>query len=220
MAKLGFYISGKSGRLKKFIEQADRTICESIKIVISEYNIESGLREVLEKKDIAYKVFDYKMLGSTNSERNSELSAILLRELSENKIDYCFSFGSHILSGKLLVEYCNRIINFHPSLLPMYPGMNAVDKAVNDSRSLLLVGNTAHFIDEGVDSGPIIMQSVIPMQAFGDTEDYSVILDLQIDMLNQIIEIINKDCISIQDGRVRIKNADYSRSAIFPLWKQ
>lgn len=220
MAKFGFYISGKSGRLKKFIEQADRTICESIEIVISEYNIESGLRELLEKKDITYKVFDYKMLGSTNSERNSELSDILLRELSENKIDYCFSFGSHILSGKLLVEYCNRIINFHPSLLPLYPGMKAVDKAVNDSRSLLLIGNTAHFIDEGVDSGPIIMQSVIPMQAFDDTKDYNVILDLQIDMLNQIVEIIDKDCLLIQDGKVRIKNADYSRSAIFPLWEQ
>lgn len=220
MAKYGFYISGKSGRLKKFIEQADRTICEAIKIVISEYDIESGLRELLEKNDIAYKVFDYKMLGSTNSERNSELSDILLRELSENKIDYCFSFGSHILSGKLLVEYCNRIINFHPSLLPLYPGMKAVDKAVNDSRSLLLIGNTAHFIDAGVDSGPIIMQSVIPIQAFDDTKDYNVILDLQIDMLNQIVEIIDNDCLLIQDGKVRIKNADYSRSAIFPLWEQ
>ncbi len=48
-----------------------------------------------------------------------------------------------------------------------------------------------NIVDKGVDTGPIIMQSVIPLQAFSDTnDDYDVILDLQITMLNQIIEIL------------------------------
>lgn len=96
--------------------------------------------------------------------KNLELSNNLLQVLREYEIDYCFSFGAHILKGKLLEEYENRIINFHPSLLPAYPGIKSIDRAIADKVNLL--GNTVHFIDAGMDTGPIIMQSVIPSVAF------------------------------------------------------
>ena len=77
--------------------------------------------------------------------------------------------------GKLLEAYRNKIINFHPSLLPSYPGLNAIDKAIEGNS--LLLGNTAHFIDEKVDTGPIIMQSILPISLFNHYED---VLSLQI----------------------------------------
>lgn len=218
MSYYGFYISGKSERLKKFLIQTDRKKLDAIKIIVSEYEIESKLKQLLEKENITYKIVDYRALGSTNVDRNMELSNILLRELEFYKIDYCFSFGKHILSGELLKKYKNRIINFHPSLLPMYPGRNAIDQAVNDGKALL-IGNTAHFIDEGIDSGPIIMQSVIPIQAFTETEDYDVVLDLQIGMLNQLMEIIDDGSLLEVDGGIHIKDADYAKGITFPVWK-
>ncbi len=220
MSKYGFYISGKSERVKRFIRQADGAVCRSVRTVISEYDIESDLKKLLEQKGIGFKALGYTALGKDNTERNLEFSNRMLRELTEQGIDYCFSFGSHILAGELLTKYRYRIINFHPSLLPMYPGLKAIDQAAGDSRTPFLIGNTAHFIDEGVDTGPVIMQSVIPLQIFEDSKDYDRILDLQIDMLNRLIEIIDNGCLSAADGKVRIKNADYGKSMTFPFWKQ
>ncbi len=215
----GVYISKKSERLKKFLLQTNDEILSKIKVVVSEYVIEAEFRSLLEQKNIAIVEFEYGELGKNNQERNLRFSDLLFEELHRFQCDYCFSFGSHILAGKLLAVYKNKIINFHPALLPMYPGRKAIDQAVEDNR-VLLVGNSAHFIDEGVDSGPLIMQSVIPLQAFLDTNDYNVILDLQIEMMNQIIDIIETDSLDIVDNRVKIKNADYQKSFIFPSWSK
>ena len=108
----------------------------------------------------------------------------MLELFEEYNIDYMFSFGSHILSGELLKKYENRLINFHPSILPMFPGK-------------------------------IIMQSVIPIQAFWESNDYDVVLDIQIEMLNKLIIVLNEDRL-IVDGKPIIKGADYSKGIIFP----
>ena len=82
----------------------------------------------------------------------------------------------------------NRIINFHPSLLPSFPGVKAVDQAL--AYGTLVLGNTTHFIDEGVDTGPIIMQSILPRAAF---DAYDSVLDLQVPMLTQVIRWLEED---------------------------
>lgn len=216
MSCYGFYISGKSERLKKFIKQTDSKKLESVKIIVAENELESELKQLLEIRKIPYKIVLYHTLGDTNVKRNEELSNRILKELDRYQVDYCFVLGKHLLSGELLIRYRNKIINFHPSLLPMYPGFNAIDQAVNEGK-VFLIGNTAHFINEGVDAGPIIMQSVIPMQAFMDTKDYDKILDLQIEMLNQLMEIIDEGRLLVIDGKVRIKDADYAQGTIYPV---
>lgn len=218
--RIAFYVSGKSGRLKKYLQQASEAQIGSIVCVISDDEIEADLSLILEKYNIKASVKNYKdILSSSKEEKNLQLSDFIMKQLDENKIDYCISFGKHILKGELLSKYENRIINFHPSVLPLFPGMNAIDQAVMHGNTLL-VGNTAHFIDEGVDSGPIIMQSVIPMRSFIDSDkDYDVVLDLQITMLNQLLDIIDKGALSVVEGVVKIEGADYNSSSIFPVWK-
>lgn len=213
---IGFYVSGKSNRLFKFLNQADEKIISSIKIVVSEYEIENELKGILKQKKIAYSVYEYKELpGNNNKEKNLELSNHIMEELDKNDIDYCFSFGRHLLSGELLKKYNHRLINFHPALLPMYPGGKAIDQAVEHGNTFL-VGNTAHFIDAGMDTGVIIMQSVIPLQAFLAEKDYNVVLDIQIDMLNKLMEVLADGRLSMKNGRAIIEGADYMRSSIFP----
>jgi len=133
--------------------------------------------------------------------------------MKKNEVDYCFSFGNHILKGDILKEYKNKIINFHPSLLPSYPGRNAIDRAIEDNAPIL--GNTAHFIDEGIDTGPIILQSVISSEAFYKN-GYDFILDLQIEMLFQLDKLLEKNCIEIKENKVKIKNANINASFIIP----
>lgn len=214
--RYAFYISGSSGRLFKFLKQAKKEDKKSIKLVISDYKVSEELKDVLEEEDIYYIIIEYSRLGGiTNREKNHNLSNIIKDTFDKFEIDYCFSFGSHLLCGELLKKYQNRIINFHPSILPLFPGIKAIDQAV-EKGNIFLAGNTAHFIDNGMDTGMIIMQSVIPLNIFLDTNDYDVILDMQIEMLNQLFAILNKNRLQIINGRVIIIGADYSTGKIFP----
>ena len=104
----------------------------------------------------------------------------------------------------------NRIINFHPSILPMYPGEKSIDQATKNDAFLL--GNTAHFIDRGVDTGPIIMQSIIHSNNY---QNYESVLDLQIPMIEQIYNWILENRIVISHNKVSIKNAVYSENVFF-----
>lgn len=213
---IGFYISGKSNRLFKFLKQANSAVIQMIKVVISDYEMENGLQALLENLKIHYVVYEYKHLaGKDNKEKNRTFSNHMKQELDAYVIDYCFSFGKHLLSGELLEAYQYRLINFHPALLPMYPGTRSIDQAV-DHGNTFLVGNTAHFIDSGMDTGIIIMQSAIPLQAFLFEKDYDVVLDMQIEMLNQLIQVLVEERLTVEDGRTFIKGADYSRGAIYP----
>lgn len=215
--KYAFYISGTSGRLYKFLLQATEEQISKISVVVSDKKIEDKLYSKLtEMGNSVYEIKYTALNGDSNKERNLNLSNEILKLLSANNVDYCFSFGSHLLSGQLLSSYRWRIINFHPSILPMYPGRKSIDQAVEHGNTML-VGNTAHFIDEGMDTGKIIMQSVIPLQSFFHSgNDYDIILDLQIEMLNKIIKLLDENKIKIYNDNVEIIGADYTKYAIFP----
>jgi len=73
-----------------------------------------------------------------------------------------------VLSPYLLKKFKNRIINLHPALLPSFPGMRVVKQALD--YGVKYTGCTVHFVDEGVDTGPIILQSVVPITD-DDTEE-------------------------------------------------
>lgn len=214
--QIAFYISGRSRRLIKFIKQAPTWSKALIGLVISDAQIENDLSDILRENCIPFHIIDYSSLeNDCNASQNLILSNKILFLLKSFGIDYCFVLGTHLLCGGLLVAYENRLINFHPSILPMFPGLNAIDQ-IAAHPSAFLCGNTAHFIDEGTDTGPIILQSVIPLQGFLETRDYDLILDMQIDMMNEILELLRDNRIEIIRGRVHIKDADYYSGQIFP----
>jgi phosphoribosylglycinamide formyltransferase-1 len=66
-----------------------------------------------------------------------------------------------LLSPSFVSRFANRIINVHPALLPSFPGLDAVQQALD--HGVKITGVTVHFVDEGVDSGPIILQRPIPV---------------------------------------------------------
>lgn len=95
-----------------------------------------------------------------NNRQSDSLSDSVQDLLEKYEIDYVYLFFSRLLVGKLLTSYKNRLINFHPSLLPACPGLNGFEDTV--SSGALLAGSTVHFIDSGVDTGPQLMQTVVP----------------------------------------------------------
>ena len=205
------YVSNKATRLNKVIEEGS-SLLEDIKVVFSDNKENLYLEKKLYERGISYIASDYHELKS-KKDQNKELSDQLLDVLNSYKVDYCFSFGAHILKGELLEVYKNRIINFHPSILPAFPGNKAIDQALAGDISLL--GNTAHFIDAGIDTGLIILQSVHHINAFYDG-GYDAILDAQIEMLYKISSLLKENKITIVNNKVKITNADYTSYTIFP----
>jgi phosphoribosylglycinamide formyltransferase-1 len=66
-----------------------------------------------------------------------------------------------LLSGEFLARFPGRVINVHPALLPAFPGLNAVQQALD--YGVKVFGVTVHFVDEGVDTGPVILQQAIEL---------------------------------------------------------
>ncbi len=118
---------------------------------------------------------------------HSTTSKAIYEFLNKTKADYLLSFGDKIMKKKLVLSYSNRIINFHAAILPAFKGLNAIDKALETNVSFL--GNTAHYINEDVDSGEIIIQSAMYRKDFHTYED---VLELQFPMMKIIFrDILN-----------------------------
>ena len=66
-----------------------------------------------------------------------------------------------LLSAAFVARFANRIVNVHPALLPSFPGLDAIGQALD--HGVTVTGVTVHFVDEGVDSGPIILQRAVPI---------------------------------------------------------
>lgn len=93
----------------------------------------------------------------------------LVAELRANHVELvCLAGYMRILSGHFIREFPLRILNIHPSLLPAFPGLDAQHQALE--HGVKYSGCTVHFVDEGLDCGPIISQSVVPVLD-GDTAE-------------------------------------------------
>jgi phosphoribosylglycinamide formyltransferase 1 len=93
----------------------------------------------------------------------------LVRELRTRDVGLVCTAGfMRILSAAFVRAFAGRILNIHPSLLPAFPGLHAQRQALE--HGVKVAGATVHFMDEGVDSGPIVLQAAVPVEA-DDTEE-------------------------------------------------
>lgn len=209
---ISFYVSGKATRLRKIIKsRRSNNLVESTKLVICDNVNNSDLNELLSDHGITFIEIDYSEL---KNDKSNSLSDIILSKFYNYSIDYCFCYGNQILKGELLNRYKNKIINFHPSVLPFLKGRNAIDKAIE--KGVMILGNTAHFLTDKVDGGPIIMQSLIHANTFSDG-GYDKVLDLQVDMNIQIFNWLSEGRLTFgRNGEVKVKESDYSTISFYP----
>lgn len=86
----------------------------------------------------------------------------VLRALREHGVEWVVLAGfMRVLTSGFLRAWGGRVVNVHPALLPAFPGVNAIRQAL--SHGVKVTGCTVHFVDEGVDSGPIIAQRAVPV---------------------------------------------------------
>ena len=110
-----------------------------------------------------------------------------------------------IISPYFIKEYKNKILNIHPALLPAFPGLDAQKQAIEFGAKYS--GCTVHFVDEGVDTGPIIIQEIVKIGNM-DTEKTLTkkILVKEHKIYPKAVELFAKKKISIKGRRVRISS--------------
>jgi phosphoribosylglycinamide formyltransferase-1 len=89
--------------------------------------------------------------------------------IEERRADLVVLAGyMQLLSPEFVARFRNRIVNVHPALLPSFPGLDAIGQALE--AGVDVTGVTVHFVDEGVDTGPVILQREVPIPAGRDRE--------------------------------------------------
>ncbi|MBI3737104.1 phosphoribosylglycinamide formyltransferase [Candidatus Sumerlaeota bacterium] len=108
-----------------------------------------------------------------------------------------------IVGPTLLDAFPNRVINIHPALLPSFPGLHAQKQAVD--YGVKLSGCTVHFVDSGMDTGPIILQKTVPCYA-DDTEETLAarILEQEHKALPEALELISQGVVRVEGRKVII----------------
>lgn len=155
--KIGILISGRGSNMVSIIEAAQAGhINADVILVISNEQKAAGL-EKAKTLGVETAIIDHR-----ESKTREEHDQKMVTELRKRNVDLvCLAGYMRLLSPYFVQEFRHKIMNIHPALLPAFPGLNVQQKAVD--YGVKFSGCTVHFVDEEVDHGPIILQSVVPV---------------------------------------------------------
>ena len=156
MRRLGILISGRGSNFQAIANSIrDRRLDADIAVVISNRESAGGL-QVARERGLNAIALPSKGLDRTVYDR------MLIDELRRNAVDLvCLAGYLRLLSADFIQAFPQRILNIHPSLLPAFPGLDAQHQAL--AHGVKITGCTVHFVDEQLDSGPIILQAAVPV---------------------------------------------------------
>lgn len=207
MLKVAVCVSGGGTNLQAILDCVDNgTITNTeISLVISNkpgaYALERAARKEIPSRVLVPKEYD----------SQEAFGADLIRVLDEAGIDLVVLAGYLvILPGNFVKAYEGRIINIHPSLIPSHCGPGYYGLRVHESvlaRGNKVTGATVHFVDEGTDSGPIILQKAVCVEQDDTPERLQkrVMEQAEWILLPEAIDLIANDRLELADGRVRLK---------------
>jgi len=153
--RLGVLISGRGSNLQALIDAvANRRLDAVITVVISNREDAGGL-------DRARRAgIETICLSHRGWSSRDDYDRALVKELQKRRVDVVCLAGFMRVLGRAMIEaFPNRILNIHPSLLPAFPGLDPQHQALE--HGVKVSGCTVHFVQEGLDSGPIISQAVV-----------------------------------------------------------
>lgn len=158
MKKIAIFASGNGSNFQALVDakQAGKLRAEINLLVCDKPG--AFVIERAEKAGIPTFVFNPK-----DYDRKEQFEQLIAEQLKQRNIEYVILAGYMRLIGQtLLDEYPKQIINIHPSLLPSFPGIDAVGQAI--AAGVKVTGVTIHFVDEGMDTGPIIAQRALEIK--------------------------------------------------------
>lgn len=204
--KIAVLVSGGGTNLQAIIDKiADGTITNTeIALVIANnegaYALERAVNAGIEAECISPKNFPSR----------EEFNVALTNRLVESGVDLVVLAGFLVNIPPMMVEkFPNRIINIHPSLIPSFCGKGFYGLHVHEgvlARGVKVTGATVHFVDDGTDTGPIILQKAVEVKQDDDPKSLQlrVMEQAEWNILPQAIDLIANGRVSVVDGRVII----------------
>ncbi len=192
-------ISGRGSNLQAIIDaKAQNRLTMNLTAVISNKPDAKGL-ERAHKAGLPTYVCSSQ--GKTSAVYNTELLQ-LIESLTPDLI--ILAGYMKIIPSELIAKFRGRIINIHPSLLPSFPGLHAHEQAL--AKGVKITGCTVHFVDEGCDTGPIILQKslAIPENCTADKLS-DLLLPLEHEAYVEALSLYENQGLDIIDNRVSIK---------------
>ena len=174
-------------------------------IVISNRPDARGLR-IAEKLGIKTQVIESKNFRGNRTDYDKKIITSLAKNgVTEKNGLVCLAGYMRIISPHFIKKYKNRILNIHPAILPAFPGLDAQKQAIQFGAKVS--GCTVHVVDEGVDTGPIILQEIVKI-ANNDTEETlsKKILAKEHKIYPKAVELFAKKKLSIKERNVKILN--------------
>ncbi|MDL2211832.1 phosphoribosylglycinamide formyltransferase [Erysipelotrichaceae bacterium OttesenSCG-928-M19] len=165
-----------ASKAKEIDVSIELLICNNEDAYVIERAINSGIDTLL----VDYKKYTY-----------FEIESMLIKQFKEMKIDYIFLAGFlRKLSPYFVTHFKNKILNIHPSLLPKYKGLDAIEQALANKDKE--IGVTVHYVDEKLDNGPIIIQEEINIMGIDSEQVYQNVHELEhrlyIEAINKVME--------------------------------
>ncbi len=206
MLKLAVLVSGGGTNLQAIIDAigAGKITNACISVVISNnvnaYALERARAHGIEALCISPKDF----------ESREAFNQAFLDKLNSYNVDLVVLAGFLVVLPEMMIkEYTNRIVNIHPSLIPSFCGKGFYGLKVHEgvlARGVKVTGATVHFVDEGTDTGPIILQKAVEVEQ-GDTPEvlqHRVMEQAEWVILPKAIDLIANGKVSVEDGHVMI----------------
>lgn len=162
-ARVGVLLSGRGSNFLALYEAMERgEVPARIVLVVANQAGAAGAEKAREL-GIATEVLPHRGLRRREHERR------VLAALERSDVEWvCLAGYMRLLSPRFVAAFPRRILNIHPSLLPAFPGLEAQHQALE--HGVKVSGCTVHLVDDGLDSGPIVVQRIVPVEN-DDTED-------------------------------------------------
>ena len=206
MLNLAILISGRGSNMEAILKAIKRKkIPINPAVVISNKPNAAGLK-IARKLGVETEVVESSEYKGKRAEYDRKVIAVLKKHgVTPTNGLVCLAGFMRIISPQFIRKYKNRIMNIHPALLPAFPGLDVQEKAIKYGAKYS--GCTVHFADEGVDTGPIIIQAVVKIKN-NDTADTLAkrILVQEHKIYPEAVRLFAKKKIEISGRKTIIKN--------------
>ncbi len=199
--RLGVLVSGRGTNLQAIIDACERGEIDAEVVVVISDNPDAYALERARKHGIdAIYIPPGKLRSRLEPEREREY----IETLRRYRVDLvCLAGFMRILSPQFVEAFRWRMLNIHPALLPSFRGLEAQEQAWE--YGVKIAGCTVHFVDEGVDTGPIILQAAVPVMEDDTPETLAArILEQEHRIYPQAIQLFAEGRLKVEGRRVRI----------------
>ena len=171
-------------------------------VVISNKSTAKGLK-IARKLGVQTEIVESKGFQGSRWEYDKKIISVLKKyQVTPKNGLICLAGFMRIISPEFIKKYKNRVLNIHPAILPAFPGLDAQKQAID--HGVKYSGCTVHFVDDGVDSGPIIVQAIVKVKD-DDTEETLAkrILSKEHKAYSEAVKLIAENKIKVVGRKVK-----------------